>query len=334
MRALITGGAGFIGSHLAERLLETGHEVIILDDLSTGSMENIIHIKDHPNCEYRIDSIFNRHLLAELVDLADVVFHLAAAVGVRRIVESPVQTIATNVGGSEIILELSAKKRKRVIITSTSEVYGKSTKLPFSENDDLVLGPTCNCRWSYACSKAIDEFLALAYYRERKLPVTVFRLFNTAGPRQTGYYGMVVPTFVSQALAGDPITVFGTGEQSRCFSYVQDIVSGILAGTACDEAVGQVFNLGGTEETTINELAQRIREQTKSSSTIVHIPYSKAYESGFEDMERRVPDINKARTMFGFCHSRSLDEIIESVVAHFRSRQRRDRIQPAVLSRV
>jgi UDP-glucose 4-epimerase len=320
MRALITGGAGFIGSHLAERLIDTGHEVIILDDLSTGSMENIVHIKDHKNCEYHIDSIFNRRLLAELVDLSDVVFHLAAAVGVRRIVESPVQTIATNVGGAEIVLELAAKKRKRVVITSTSEVYGKSAKLPFSENDDLVLGPTCNCRWSYACSKAIDEFLALAYHRERKLPVTVLRLFNTTGPRQTGHYGMVVPTFVLQALSDDPITVFGSGEQTRCFSYVQDIVDGILAATMSKETVGEVFNLGGTEEITINELASRIKTQTQSNSRIVHVPYNEAYEKGFEDMERRVPNVQRAQACFGFAHTRTLDEIIESVVEHLRTK--------------
>jgi UDP-glucose 4-epimerase len=319
MRALVTGGAGFIGSHLSERLLELGHEVMIVDDLSTGSMANLASIKDHPRFEYHIDSIFNRRLMAELVDLADVIFHLAAAVGVKRIVESPVQTIATNIGGAEVLLEMAAKKRKRVVVTSTSEVYGKSTKLPFSEDDDLVLGPTCHSRWSYACSKAIDEFLALAYHREHKLPVTVFRLFNTTGPRQTGHYGMVVPTFVSQALNGGPITVFGTGRQTRCFSHVDDIVSGILAGVHSDKTVGEVFNLGGTEEVTIEELAHRIKAATSSDNPIVYVPYSKAYEKGFEDMARRVPDIRKAQTWFGFQHTKSLDQIISSVVEHVRS---------------
>jgi UDP-glucose 4-epimerase len=327
MRALVTGGAGFIGSHLSERLLNLGHEVMIVDDLSTGSMVNLSAIKDHPRFEYHIDSIFNRRLMAELVDLADVIFHLAAAVGVRRIVESPVQTIATNIGGAEILLEMAAKKRKRLAVTSTSEVYGKSSKLPFSEDDDLVLGPTCHSRWSYACSKAIDEFLALAYHREHRLPVTVFRLFNTTGPRQTGHYGMVVPTFASQALNGGPITVFGSGQQTRCFSHVDDIVSGILAGISTDRTVGEVFNLGGTEEVTIEELAQRVKRATNSNNPIVYIPYSKAYEQGFEDMARRVPDIRKAQSWFGFDHKRSLDEIIASVVDHVRSQ----RIEPQMV---
>jgi UDP-glucose 4-epimerase len=325
MRALITGGAGFIGSHLAERLLQNGHQVLILDDLSTGSMENIAAIKDHPDCQYHIDSVFNRRLMAELVDLADVVFHLAAAVGVRRIVERPVQTIATNVGGSEIVLELAAKKRKRVAITSTSEVYGKSAKLPFSENDDLVLGPTCHSRWSYACSKAIDEFLALAYFREHKLPVTVFRLFNTTGPRQTGHYGMVVPALVGQALSGEPITVFGTGQQTRCFSHVDNIVSGILAGISLDKTAGEVFNLGSAEEISINELAAKVKEKTQSASPIVHIPYTQAYGAGFEDMERRVPDTRKAQAWFGFSHPGSLDQIVDSVIANLRQPPARPR---------
>src|ERR1700680_2152680 len=229
MRALITGGAGFIGSHLAEKLVNTGHHVTIVDDLSTGSVENIQPFKHRAEFAYYFDTIFNRQLLAELVDLADVVFHLAAAVGVRRIVEYPVHTIETNVRGSELILEMAAKKQKRVLITSTSEVYGKSTKLPFSERDDLVFGSTYNSRWSYACSKAIDEFLALAYYREKKLPVSIVRLFNTAGPRQTGRYGMVLPTFVRQGFSDEPVTVFGTGGQSRCFGHVNDVIEGILA---------------------------------------------------------------------------------------------------------
>lgn len=320
MRALVTGGAGFIGSHLAERLLSEGWRVAVLDDLSTGSMENLLSIKDHPHFEYHIDTVFNRHLLAELVDLADVVFHLAAAVGVKRIVEFPVHTICTNVAGSESVLELAAKKRKRVLITSTSEVYGKATKLPFSETDDLVLGSTYNSRWSYACSKAIDEFLALAYYRERKLPVTILRLFNTAGPRQTGQYGMVLPTFVSQALAQEPLTIFGTGEQRRCFCHVDDVIAGLVASIRSPHSLGEIFNIGSTEEVTINELALRVLEITGSSSDIQYVPYSEAYAPGFEDMERRIPDVAKAKSVFGFRTTRTLSEIIDSVVEEKRSK--------------
>ncbi len=314
MRVLITGGAGFIGSHLAERLLEQGHRVLAIDDLSTGSIDNLNGLKDHPAFSYHVDTIFNRPLLAELVDSADVVFHLAAAVGVRRIVEFPVRTIETNVRGSELVLELASKKSKRVVITSTSEVYGKATKVPFSETDDLVLGSTYNSRWSYAASKAVDEFLALAYYRERKLPVTILRLFNTTGPRQTGHYGMVVPTFVRQALAEQPLTVFGTGEQSRCFSHVNDIVTGMLACVAQQRTAGEIFNLGNTEEITITALAQRVIQLTGSRSTIKYVPYAEAYAEGFEDMERRVPDIRKAGDWFGYQPTRSLDDIIRDVI--------------------
>jgi UDP-glucose 4-epimerase len=319
MRALITGGAGFIGSHLSERLLSEGHKVTIIDDLSTGSVENIADYKNHSRFEYHIDSIFNRNLLAELVDMADVVFHLAAAVGVRRIVEFPVQTITTNVGGSELVLSLAAKKSKRVVITSTSEVYGKANKIPFSETDDLVLGSTYNSRWSYACSKAIDEFLALAYWREHRLPVTILRLFNTAGARQTGHYGMVLPNFVRQALAGDVITVFGTGQQSRCFSHVADIVEGMLAAAQSPRTHGEIFNLGSTDEITINQLAEKVIEMTGSESKTIHVPYEEAYGKGFEDMERRVPDISKARSSFGFSPKRSLEEIIKDVIAYSES---------------
>jgi UDP-glucose 4-epimerase len=321
MRALITGGAGFIGSHLAEKLLAVGHDVTILDDLSTGSAENIAHLKNHVAFEYHLDTIFNRQLVAELVDLADVVFHLAAAVGVRRIVEYPVHTIETNVRGSELILEMAAKKQKRVLITSTSEVYGKSTKLPFSERDDLVFGSTYNCRWSYACSKAIDEFLALAYYREKKLPVTIVRLFNTAGPRQTGRYGMVLPTFVRQALSDEPVTVFGTGEQSRCFGHVNDVIEGILACVTSSRTVGEIFNLGSTEQITIKALAEKIVEATGSKSSIRYVPYAQAYGEGFEDMEHRVPDISKAHACFGYTPKRSLDEIISAVTQHIQQQK-------------
>jgi len=316
LRALITGGAGFIGSHLAERLLGLEHDVTIVDDLSTGSVENIARLKSNVRFEYHLDTIFNRQLLAELVDLADVVFHLAAAVGVRRIVEYPVRTIETNVRGSELILEMAAKKQKRVLITSTSEVYGKSTKLPFSERDDLVFGSTYNCRWSYACSKAIDEFLALAYHREKKLPVTIVRLFNTAGPRQTGQYGMVLPTFVHQALSGEAVTVFGTGEQSRCFGHVDDVIEGILACVTSAQTVGEIFNLGNTEQVTVKALAARIIAATGSKSPIRYVPYSQAYGEGFEDMEHRIPDISKAHACFGYTPKRSLDEIISAVIQY------------------
>ena len=268
MRILITGGAGFIGSHLSDQLLSQGHDVTVIDDLSTGSMDNIREAKEHRRFQYCIASIFDKPLLAELIDDAEIIFHLAAAVGVLNIVESPVRTIETNVGGSELVLELAAKKKKRVLIASTSEVYGKSNKFPFSEEDDLVLGPTTKGRWSYACSKAIDEFLALAYHRERKLPATIVRLFNTVGPRQTGRYGMVLPTFVRQALSGEPLTVFGNGEQSRCFTHVGDIVRGLVQCTSCAAAIGQVFNLGNNEEVTMNALAKKVIQATQSASTV------------------------------------------------------------------
>jgi len=329
MRILITGGAGFIGSHLADYLLGQGHRVTIIDDLSTGSMENIREAKENDCFQYCIDTIFEKPLLAELIDDAEIVFHLAAAVGVLNIVESPVRTIETNVGGSELVLEIAAKKKKRVLIASTSEVYGKSTKFPFSEEDDLVLGPTTKGRWSYACSKAIDEFLALAYHRERRLPVTIVRLFNTVGPRQTGRYGMVLPTFVKQALCGEPLTVFGDGEQSRCFTHVGDIVRGLVQCIACDAAVGQVFNLGNTEEVTVNALAGKVIAATQSSSTIRYLNYSEAYGEGFEDMQRRVPDIAKARSWFGYAPTQSLDDIIKSVVAYCRSSVEASTLQAA-----
>jgi UDP-glucose 4-epimerase len=334
LRALITGGAGFIGSHLAEKLLAQDHDVTVLDDLSTGSAENIVHLKRYAAFEYHFDTIFNRQLLTELVDIADVVFHLAAAVGVRRIVEYPVRTIETNVRGSELILEMAAKKHKRVLLTSTSEVYGKSTKLPFSERDDLVFGSTYNCRWSYACSKAIDEFLALAYYREKKLPVTIVRLFNTAGPRQTGQYGMVLPTFVRQALSGEPVTVFGTGEQSRCFGHVDDVTDGILACVASPGTAGEIFNLGNTEQITITALAAKIIAATASNSSVRYVPYAQAYGEGFEDMEHRIPDISKAHACFGYTPTRSLDEIITAVIQQFRQKAQKKAQRGAVLSHV
>src|SRR5689334_14826323 len=291
MRALITGGAGFIGSHLAERLLDDGHEVIVLDNLSTGSIDNIAHLKGKPGFSYVIDTVTNEPLLAEMIDRSDVVFHLAAAVGVKLIVEQPVHTIETNVHGTEVVLKHANKKKKLVFIASTSEVYGKSTDVPFREAADLVLGPTAKHRWAYACSKMIDEFLALAYWKERKLPIVIVRFFNTVGPRQTGQYGMVIPNCVRQALAGEPITVFGDGTQSRSFTHVADVVDALMKLSVEPKAVGQVINIGNTEEITIEQLAMRVRELARSKSIIKFIPYDEAYESGFEDMPRRVPDL-------------------------------------------
>ena len=320
MRVLITGGAGFVGSHLSEALLAAGHQVQIVDDLSTGSIDNIAHLKTHPQFKYTIDTVFNESLTAELIDAADVVFHLAAAVGVKLIVERPVHTIECNVHGTEVVLRHAAKKRKLVLVASTSEVYGKSTDVPFREDADLVLGATTRHRWAYACSKMLDEFHALAYYKERKLPVVVFRLFNTVGPRQTGQYGMVLPNFVRQALANEPITVFGDGTQSRSFTYVGDVVRALMALMVEPKAVGQVFNIGNVEEVTIRELAERVKAATDSGSRIVTIPYEQAYDSGFEDMPRRVPDLTKVRQLVGYEPEVGLDEIIRRVVEDFRSR--------------
>jgi UDP-glucose 4-epimerase len=319
VKALITGGAGFIGSHLAERLLEDGHEVAVLDNLSTGSIDNIAHLKGRAGFSYTIDSVTNESLLAELVDGSDVVFHLAAAVGVKLIVEQPVHTIETNVHGTEVVLKHANKKKKLVFIASTSEVYGKSTDVPFREAADLVLGPTSKHRWAYACSKLIDEFLALAYWKEKKLPVVIVRLFNTVGPRQTGQYGMVLPTFVRQALAGQPITVFGDGTQSRSFTYVGDVVEALVRLTGEQRAIGEVFNIGNMGEVTISDLAELVRKMTGSSSPIQYIPYDQAYEAGFEDMPRRVPDITKIREFVGYEPKVQLDEIIRTVIEHMRA---------------
>jgi UDP-glucose 4-epimerase len=318
MRVLITGGAGFVGSHLSEALLERGDEVTVLDNLSTGSIENIRHLKTHPKFRYTIDTVTNEPLLAELIDGSDVVVHLAAAVGVKLIVEAPVHTIETNVHGTEVVLKHANKKKKLVLIASTSEVYGKSTDVPFREDADLVLGPTPKHRWAYACSKMIDEFLALAYWKERKLPVIVVRLFNTVGPRQTGQYGMVIPNFVRQALSGQPITVFGDGTQSRSFTYVGDVVKAMVALIDEPRAVGQVFNIGNGKEISIGNLAVRIKELTGSQSPIVEIPYERAYEAGFEDMPRRVPDLAKIRQLVGYKPTVELDEILARVIEYFR----------------
>ncbi len=322
MKILITGGAGFIGSHLAERHLDLGDEVYVIDDLSTGSITNIQHLKIHPQFTYHIDSVTNTHLMAELVDLSDVVYHLAAAVGVRLIMDSPVRTIETNIRCTEIVLELAETKRKRVLITSTSEVYGKREQVPFREDDDMVWGPTNKSRWSYACSKAIDEFLAIAYWKERKVPTVIARLFNTVGPRQTGQYGMVIPNFVTQALTGADITVFGDGSQSRCFTHVNDAVNALVGIAAHPEANGQVYNVGGTHEITILQLAERIKRMTGSKSRIVFIPYSTAYEEGFEDMVRRVPDITKVNKLIGYEPTVSLEAGLESIIEDQRARLR------------
>ena len=319
MRVLITGGAGFVGSHLAEALLARGDEVFVIDDLSTGSIENISHLKTNPAFHYTIDTVANEPVLAELIDRCDTVVHLAAAVGVKLIVESPVRTIETNVHGTEVVLKIANKKKKLVLIASTSEVYGKSVNVPFQEDADLVLGPTTKHRWAYACSKMIDEFLALAYWKERKLPTVVARLFNTVGPRQTGQYGMVVPNFVRQALAGVPITVFGDGTQSRSFTYVGDVVKAMVALINEPRAVGQVFNIGNGQEITIAGLAEKIKAMTGSSSTIATIPYDQAYEAGFEDMPRRVPDIRKIRALIGYEPTVELDEILTRVIASLRT---------------
>jgi UDP-glucose 4-epimerase len=320
MRVLITGGAGFIGSHLADKLLREQHQVTVLDDLSTGSVENIAHLLDDPKFTFQQDSIFNRELLAARIAECDIVYHLAAAVGVKRIIQSPVETIETNVAGTDAVLRLAAAHSTRTVIASTSEVYGKSTRLPFREEDDLVLGPTTHARWSYACSKAIDEFLALAFYRQFRLPVTVVRLFNTVGPRQSGRYGMVVPTLVVQALRGEPLTVFGSGQQSRCFTHVFDIVEGLASLAPCRAAIGNIYNLGATEETSINHLAQLVVAATRSASQIVHVPYEQAYEPGFEDVDRRLPDINKAQAAFGFHPTRDLHQILADVIDDLRTR--------------
>jgi len=314
MRVFITGGAGFIGSHLAESLIRDGHGVLALDDLSTGQMTNIEHLIGNPLFDYRIGSVRNAPLVAELVDRCDATVHLAAAVGVRLIVEQPVRTIETNVHGTEVVLEAAARKQKPVLIASSSEVYGKSTKVPFMEDDDLVLGPTMHSRWAYACSKALDEWLGLAYFREKKVPVVIARFFNTVGPRQTGRYGMVLPSLAGQAVRGEPMTVFGTGEQSRCFAHVADVAEAVKRLISTSKAYGQVFNIGSSREVTINQLAELVRTTAESKSPITHLPYSEAYAEGFEDMMRRVPAVDKLERCVGFKPSNSLERIVTDVV--------------------
>jgi UDP-glucose 4-epimerase len=314
VRYLITGGAGFIGSHLADALVRGGHHVHVLDDLSTGSMNNIRHLRESPQFGYTIESAATRSAVAELVDEADAVYHLAAAVGVELIVESPVRTIETNVHTTEVVLQQANKKKKPVLIASTSEVYGKSAHLPYGENHDLLLGPTHIGRWAYACSKMLDEYLALAYWKERKQPTVVMRLFNTVGPRQTGRYGMVIPTFVRQALADQTLTVYGDGTQQRCFCHVEDVVRALVAVMTREDAYGEVYNVGSTDEVTIGDLAERVRSMTQSDSEIHLISYAEAFEHNFEDMTRRVPDIGKIHDFLGWEPHRTLDEILTDVI--------------------
>jgi UDP-glucose 4-epimerase len=321
MHYLITGGAGFVGSHLSEYLLTQGHQVTIIDDLSTGSMRNIAHLRDKKDFRYVIGTMLNPPLLAELVDDTDAVFHLAAAVGVKLIVESPVRTMETNIRCTELLLEVAEKKKRRVLITSTSEVYGKSTDLPFREDGDLVMGPTTRGRWSYACSKAVDEFLAIAYWREKKLPTVVVRLFNTVGPRQTGQYGMVVPRFVQQALSGHDVTVYGDGTQQRCFAHVHDVIVALRGLMETDSAIGEVFNIGSQEEISIVDLAQRVIERTGSRSKIKFVPFAEAYDDDFEDMRRRIPSLIKVEQRIGWKPTRSLDTILDDVISFCGIRQ-------------
>ncbi len=318
MKLLITGGAGFIGSHLSEALLAAGHQVVAIDDLSTGSEDNIRHLVDNSNFQFVLETITNETVLDRLISECSIVYHLAAAVGVELIVRDPVHTIETNVLGTSAVLRIANRYRRKVILASTSEIYGKSTDVPFREDGDRVMGPTMRSRWAYANSKAMDEFLALAYHKQRGLPVVICRFFNTIGPRQTGRYGMVAPRFVRQALAGEPLTVYGNGQQSRCFADVLDVVDAVIKLAGHEAAVGGVFNLGNTEEITIHDLARRVIALTGSASPIVMVPYDQAYEPGFEDMYRRVPDITRARELIGYRPRYGLDDTLRRIVAHFR----------------
>ena len=318
MKALITGGAGFVGSHLAEALLGDGHQVYILDDLSTGSIQNIDPVKDHPSFHYNIGSVTDVPMIAELVDRADVVFHMAAVVGVKLAVEKPVETMETNINGTGVVLDLAGRKNKKVLVASTSEVYGDGPDGFLREDQQIHLYPTTKSRWNYAWSKAIDESLAMAHWHQRRLPVVIVRLFNTVGPRQTGRYGMVIPRFVQQALAGEPLTIYGDGTQSRCFAYVGDVVRGLVHLVDCPEAVGEIFNVGNDLEITINALAERIIQITGSTSSITYVPYDQVYGEGFVDMQRRAPDLTKIRRVIGYKTTKDLDDIIRLVVDHAR----------------
>lgn len=316
MRVLITGGAGFIGSHLADACLERGDEVVVIDDLSTGSRDNVRHLLNDSRFRFIVDTVQNYSRLAELTDSCDVVFHLAGIVGVKLVIESPVRTIEANLQNTENVLKAASRTGKKVLLTSTSEVYGLSDQVPFSEDGNLVLGPTTKGRWSYGCSKALNEFLALAYWREKTLPTIVARLFNTVGPRQSGRYGMVVPTLVTQAIAGEPLTVYGDGTQTRCFTHVADVVAALLKLVDHEETVGEVFNVGSNEEVSILTLAERIKQLTGSDSAIVSIPYNDAYEAGFQDMPRRVPDISKIAALVGFTPKHDLNDALRHVIAY------------------
>ena len=329
MRYLITGGAGFIGSHLADHLIEQGHEVHVIDNLSTGGLENVEHLRDDERFELTIGNVLDYHTLERAVEACDQIFHLAAAVGVKLIMERPVETIVTNVQGTENVLKLASYHDKKVLVASTSEVYGKmmetdTSVTSLSETDDWLLGPTSKRRWAYACSKAMDEFLAMAYYDEKELPVVAVRFFNTVGPRQTGRYGMVIPNFVEQALSGEPIQVYGDGEQTRCFTYVGDAVRAISALMDAPEAEGEVFNIGSREEISINELAERVRELTGSSSKITHVPYEEVYGPGFEDMRRRTPDITKLKEAIGYDPTHATDDILRAVIAFSREQEQKE----------
>ena len=321
IKILITGGAGFIGSHLAEKLLSIGHKVYVIDDLSTGSIDNIKHLRVNPKFHLNIDTITNEPLLNSIVDKVDIIYHLAAAVGVQLVVNSPIRTIQTNINGTEAVLKSAVRRNKKILVASTSEVYGKSKNIPYKEDDNLLIGPPTFGRWSYACSKALDEFLAMAYWKEKKLPVVIARFFNTIGPRQTGQYGMVVPTFIKQALSGNPLTIYGDGKQSRCFTYVGDVINSIIALMEKDKAIGQIVNIGSTEEISIENLASKIKQLTNSSSEIVHISYEQAYEHGFEDMRRRIPDISKLSRILsgtGGFPKHGLDETLKLIIRNFK----------------
>ncbi|HOV61171.1 MAG TPA: GDP-mannose 4,6-dehydratase [Candidatus Hydrogenedentes bacterium] len=320
MRVLVTGGAGFIGSHLCEALVQRGDEVFVLDDLSTGRFENIEHL---PGIRCVVDSTLNQDIVRDLVRDVDRVYHLAATVGVQLVVNHPIRTIVNNIRGTETVLEETCRYRKPLLITSTSEVYGKGVGDVFRENDDRVIGPTDRYRWCYAESKAVDEFLALAYWYEKRHPVIIARLFNTVGPRQTGRYGMVIPTFARQALLDEPLTVYGDGQQTRCFAYVGDVVPALMALMDCPAALGQVFNVGSQERVTIEELAKRVIARTGSSSSIRYIPYTQAFGPGYEDMRHRAPCLDKIRTLIGYTPKTSLNEIIDSVVAYIREQLQR-----------
>jgi UDP-glucose 4-epimerase len=333
MRVLITGGAGFIGSHLADACLLRGDQVYVIDDLSTGSIDNIEYLKRHPYFHYTIGRVQNAAVTAELVDRVDVVYHLAAEVGVRRVIDSPISTIENNVQATEVVFSAAAKKGKRVLFTSTSEVYGLSTDLPYREEGNIVMGAASKGRWSYACSKALDEFLALAYFNERHMPVTVVRLFNTVGPRQTGHYGMVIPRLVQQAMTGKPLTVYGDGAQSRCFGFVKDVVHALVMLMDRPESAGEIYNVGASTEITILDLAKRVKELTKSASPIVMVPYAEAYDEGYEDMPRRIPDTTKLRDLIGYAPTTGIEEIVDSVMRSFVSRQERSAPRAPVASR-